>query len=233
MVITGNELAIANHEYSCARCPLNAALSGEPIRIRPGTHGGDDDLITRELGAKAITEPGQRELARRVRHQVGYGNPAADGRDIDDPPASLMSHVRQHREHQEERTPEVGLHRIVVVRQLHVVQRTDLDDSGVVDQDVDAAVVLDRLRDGAFDILALANIRWHDQHLGGRLPVVDIVRGPPEFVLVASDERDARAFSGELPCEHESEPARSAGDDNRFAAEVEGTPSSLRAESDR
>ena len=73
----------------------------------------------------------------------------------------------------------MGSHRIVVIRELHVVQRTDLDDAGVVDQDVDAAVVADHLRDRPFNILTLANIRGHDQHVGDGLPVMDIVRCSP------------------------------------------------------
>ena len=36
MVSSGRELATANRGYSCVRCPLKAALTGEPMRINPG-----------------------------------------------------------------------------------------------------------------------------------------------------------------------------------------------------
>jgi hypothetical protein len=102
-----------------------------------------------------------------------------------------MTHLRQHREDREERTSEMGVHRILVLRQLHVLERTNLDHAGVVDQHVDGAVAADRMRDSALDIVARADVGRCDQNVS-RLPSLDIVCGSPEFALIASDQRDAR-----------------------------------------
>ena len=60
--------------------------------------------------------------------------------------------------HHVKRPPEVRVHRIFVVGELHVIRGTDLNDAGVVDQHVDASVLLERPRDGALGVVAPADV---------------------------------------------------------------------------
>ena len=112
------------------------------------------------------------------------------------------------------------LQRILVIRQLHVVERADLDDSGVIDHDVDAAITLNRRRDRALGVGTLADVSRHDQHVGVRLALVDVVDRASQFMLVSSHQRQAGTHARELPREHQSKTTGSAGDDDRLAVEV-------------
>src|SRR5688500_2018073 len=94
--------------------------------------------LPRQLVTEAVGEAGERELARRVRHEVRHADAAAYRRDVDNAAFALAAHTRNHREDPVERTPEMRVHRVLIVRQRHVRDRPDLNDAGVVDQDVDS-----------------------------------------------------------------------------------------------
>ena len=73
-----------NQAYSASCWPLNVALRGLPVRIRPGM-----TVVTTmpSFGSSARSpsdRPDQRELAAAVRQQVGHAHLAADRRDVDD-----------------------------------------------------------------------------------------------------------------------------------------------------
>jgi hypothetical protein len=136
MVSAGRESAIANQVYSSYRCPLNCALTGDPVRMRPG-YTLVTTMLSRAARCEGVTEAAERELAGGVGHHVRYRDPAADRRDVHNAPPALAAHGGDHGERQMERTPEMRVHRLVVVGQRHVIRPTQLDGPGIVDHDVD------------------------------------------------------------------------------------------------
>ena len=115
-----------------------------PLRTSPGT-----TVVTvtgrRPSPARGPSEKsGGSELGGAVGQQVRDAELTADRRDRDDPAMALTLHDRQRRERQADGGERHGLHRVLVVAELRRLHRADLDDPGVVDHDVEAAVTLDR-----------------------------------------------------------------------------------------
>jgi len=86
---------------------------------------------------------------------VRNGNFAADGRDIHDSPMAERLHVRYYSVDQRKWSPKVSRHRLLVIAERHVFHRTDLNDAGIIDEDVDMA---DLFNDGCHCLAHLNRI---------------------------------------------------------------------------
>ena len=111
-----------------------------------GADGGDADAFVAELGVEAFGEADDGELAGDVREHVGHGELAADAGDVDDAGVGKLGIARFAREQVGERGvggveggEEVDIHGAIEGVEGLVFDGTDLDDAGVVDEDVDPA----------------------------------------------------------------------------------------------
>src|SRR5690242_20471540 len=86
---------------------------------------------------------------------------AADRGDVDDPAAVPLTHLRQHGQRWIENAPEHDVHGLLEVGDRHGGERTHLNDTSVVEEDVDAPVVTRDLRHSALDILPFCDIALH------------------------------------------------------------------------
>src|SRR5438045_7688077 len=111
-------------------------------------------------------------------------------------------------------------HRVFIIGELHVIQRTDLDDSRVVDQYVNPSVALDDLGNRPLRFVAAADVSDDGKYVSKWLPGADVVRGASELVFVPGDQGEPRALLGQLSRHHEAESPGSACNHHRLGPEV-------------
>jgi len=75
------------------------------------------------------------------------GDFSPNRRDVDDASRAVAAHVGQGGQNTEERTPEVGAERVFKVGDGHVLEWAHFDDAGVVDENVDGALMIDILKE--------------------------------------------------------------------------------------
>ena len=133
----------------CLRIPLPPSFSIRPatssVGAKPGQHRVDADAEARQLHGAAAGEGVDRALRGGV---VRLADPAAlahHRRDVDDHAVALAHEVGERGLRAVEDAAEVDPHHVEPVVRLHVVDQRVLGDAGVVDQDVQAAELLDRL----------------------------------------------------------------------------------------
>ena len=136
-------------------------------------------------------------------------------------PGAPLDHVRQHRLAHEERAGQVDRQHLVPVLVGHLQHGLVDRDPGVVDEDVEAPVLLDDLVDGAPAVLRRADValveRGGQPVLGQR---VDERLGGLLIAAVAG--RDVGALLGQAAADGRADPARAAGDE-RDASVQAGT----------
>ena len=103
------------------------------------------------------------------------------------------------------------------------VERADLDDAGVVHQDVDAPEAPRRLLDHPLRLVALADVG--DDGLDLDVEPCEVGAGALQLRLVAGADRQPTAGLRKLPRDQQPEPARAARDKRDLAAQV-GRPQS-------
>ena len=79
-------------------------------------------------------------------------------RDVDDPAVAAVEHVLQDRPGQVERAGQVDVQHLVPVFGGHLAHRLVDGDTGVVDQDVELAVLVEHLPDDALAVLVRADV---------------------------------------------------------------------------
>jgi hypothetical protein len=99
-----------------------------------------------------------------VGQQVGHGQLAADGGDVDDAARAAGAHPRQDRQGWVERAPEVGGHDPLEIRVGEIGHRGDDDDAAVVDQNVDLPIVTRDRVDHGRDLGAVGDVARDGQH---------------------------------------------------------------------
>ncbi len=172
------------------------------------------------LRADGIRQARQGELACRVGGKVRHGNPPSDRADVHDAPEAAPAHRRQNREHQIERPLKVRGHRVVEVLVLHVLERADLDDAGVVDQDVHSAPGGKHLLDGCSHIGFVADVT-PDGHDLRAMRLFQHPLGAVELTLVTCEQHQPCSLDRQLSRQNQPEPAGPAGNQNDPPAEVD------------
>ena len=195
--------------------------------VRAGTHeagadGGDADAFVAELGVEALREADEGELAGDVGQKVRDGDLAADGGDVDDRGGAFIrdaEHVRKGGSSGVEGGEEVGCHGAAIGGERLVFDGTDLDDSGVVDEDVDAAEVGDGVIDKVFGLRGVCEVGGDEKDRFGGSDGVAIEQGvasADELIDVAGREDEAAAGATEALGERETEAAGASGDEDDF-----------------
>jgi len=129
-----------------------------------GADGGDADAFVAELGVEAFGEADEGELGGGVGKHVGDGDLAADARDVDDGGAAvarewgLRAQVREGGPGGVEGGEKVDLHGALEDVEGLGFDGADVDDAGVVDEDVDAAEAGDGFGDEALRFFGLGEV---------------------------------------------------------------------------
>jgi hypothetical protein len=204
---------------------LLAGLAGEVgMHLAAGAHeawadGGDADAFVAELGVEALGEAGEGELGGDVGEQVRDRDLAADGGDVDDAAAGFVDGGEQVWERGldgVEGGEEVGPHGLVVGVGSLVFDGTDVDDSGVVDEEIDAAEGMDGGFDEAGGLGLVGEVAGDEEDVvfvGHAAALQQVDAGVFEFVRVAGGEDEFEAGAPEAMGDGEAEAARAAGDD--------------------
>ncbi len=201
-------------------------LDGGAGAHEAGADGGDADAFLAELGVEAFGEAGEGELAGDVGEEVGDGDLAADGGDVDDRGAAtvaffLREHAGEGGLDGVEGGVEVGVHGAVEGFERLVFEGADLDDAGVVDEDVEAAEAGVGLLDDVCGLRGVGEVGGDEEDVvcggdGSGFEEGCLCAG--ELVGVAGGEDEAGAGFAEAMRESEAEAAGAAGDEDDVAA---------------
>src|SRR5436309_2743847 len=145
---------------------------------------------------------------------------AADRGDVDDPAAALTLHRRDGRAHRVQRPPEMDVHRVLEISDVHVLERPHLNDAGVVDQDIDRAGARDDLLHELLGLVAVTDVARYDVDVDAARD--EVLARALELGAVARGNRHPGALTPELAGDQQSESARSARDEHGAAAKVYG-----------
>ena len=107
-------------------------------------------------------------------------------------------------------------HRAIEILELHVSEWTDLDNAGVVDEDVDPAESLQRLLNGRLHLGRFKQIAGDGQDFGAE--AVQIGFRVRKFICVSRKEHNFSAALANLSSDLQAEAARTASDERHFVA---------------
>jgi hypothetical protein len=135
---------------------------------------------------------------------------------------ALTLHDRQRRERQADGGERHGLHRVLVVAELRRLHRADLDDPGVVDHDVEAAVTFDRGVDQALRRGLVGQVAGDRRHLGAR--GAQVARRAVQLGGIAGADDQRAAVAGKLAGQQQPEAAGPARHHRHLAADIVAGP---------
>src|ERR1700730_4548425 len=107
----------------------------------------------------------------------------------------------------------------IEVLELHVGEWTDLDDSCVINEDVDPAKMLEGLLDRRLNLRRLEQIAGDGQYLCPESGEVTFCAS--KFISIARKKCDSCAATAELTCDFKSKSARAAANQGNFVSKVE------------
>jgi hypothetical protein len=108
-------------------------------------------------------------------------------------------------------------HRAVVIFAGHVIERTDFDDAGVVDQDVNPAEAIDDGPYSGLNLIAIEQIAFNGENFSAARSEIGF--RAREFFRIAREESNVSALVANVSRQHEPESARSACDKGNFIAQ--------------
>jgi hypothetical protein len=91
-----------------------------------------------------------------------------------------------------------------------VIERTNLNDAGVINQDVDPAEPIDDFPDGGLNLITVEQIAFDSENFS--TAPGEIGFRAHEFFAIAGNESDLSALLADVSRQHEAEPARSTTD---------------------
>src|SRR4249919_339977 len=145
------------------------------------------------------------------------GNFAANGGNVHDPSPTPETHLRHDLRNQFVRRPKMQSHRAFVIFAAHVFERTDFDDAGVVDQDVDPVEMIDDFPDSSLNLIAIEQIAFDGENFSGARSEIDL--RTCEFFWITREQSNLSALVANVPRQHETESTRSATDQDNFIAQ--------------
>jgi len=185
-----------------------------------GADGGDADTFVAEFGVEAFGEADEGELAGDVWEHVRHGELAADAGDVDDGGVAVdrvaVEEVGKRGVGGVEGGEEVGGHGAAIGGDRLVFNGADLDDTGVVYEDIDAAEVADGVVDEHGGLGGVGEVAWKQEDIVGGLDGFareESVAGVGEFFYVAGDEDDLCSGAAVAVGEGEAETTGASGDE--------------------
>jgi hypothetical protein len=107
-------------------------------------------------------------------------------------------------------------HGAIEILELHMLDWTDFNDAGVVNQDVDLAEAIDGLTDGRLNLPGIEQITLNGNHPTATSRQISFCAD--QFLIVPRKERHFAASSTNLSRQHQTEATRSAGDKRNFVS---------------
>jgi hypothetical protein len=108
-------------------------------------------------------------------------------------------------------------HRAVIIFAAHVMERTDLDDAGVVDQDVNPVEMIDHFLDSCLNLVAIEQIAFDGENFSAARSEIGFCSR--EFFWITREESNLSALVADVSRQHETESTRSATDQGNFIAQ--------------
>jgi hypothetical protein len=108
-------------------------------------------------------------------------------------------------------------HSAVVIFAGHVIERTDFDDAGVVDQDVNPVEMIDDFPDSGLNLITIEQIAFDRENFSAASS--DIRFCAREFFWITREESNLSALVANVSCQDEPESTRSATDQGNFIAQ--------------
>ena len=179
--------------------------------------GREGDALVGELAARTARPGVQRRLAGDVGREARRVGQHADRADVDDMAPAPGHHARQQSHRDAQAAEVVELHRAleVVEALVAVLDRAPDAAPGVIDQEVDAAVLVDQHLDEAVDIGHVGEVgRVGHELVAAR---ARLGAGLVELVLVAAADDRHRAGLGELVRRRQPDARAAAGDEHDLA----------------
>jgi hypothetical protein len=96
----------------------------------------------------------------------------------------------------------------------HVIQWTDLDDAGVVDEDVNPVEMVDNLSNSGLNLIAIEQIAFDSENLSAAQSEIGF--GAGKFFWIARQESNTSALVANVSRQHQAESTRSASDQGNF-----------------
>ncbi len=105
-----------------------------------------------------------------------------------------------------------------------MLERTNLNNSGVIHEHIDAPKAGNRFSNGTFAISALSDVSLYYEDVYRRPLSLKLVGGTLQMGFIACDQREASAFGCKLASKHESKTSGASGNQDGFALEGKGIP---------
>jgi hypothetical protein len=186
---------------------LDALSGGGAGRHR--VHGHVERAELRRERARQADEP---ELRCAVGRPLRERPLAADRRDVDDPPAPALLHLRHDRTATEERAGEIDAHHFLPVGLGDVLDvRGRSRDAGVVDEYVDRAEAPPRGLDHRLDVARASDVGRDGE--GAPAARADLPLDRADRLAVSRGDDDARTRVGERDRDRTSDALAASGDD--------------------
>jgi hypothetical protein len=90
----------------------------------------------------------------------------------------------------------------------HVLKRTDFDDAGAVDQDVDLAEAINDLTNSGINLCGIEQVALNGQDCATKPGEISL--GARQFIRVAREEDNSAAFLANMSCKHKTKSSRAA-----------------------
>src|SRR5262245_56222840 len=146
-----------------------------------------------------------------------HGNFAAYGGDVHDTSPTPKTHLGHDLRNQFVRRPKMQSHRAVVIFTAHVIERTDFDGAGVVDQDVNPVEMIDDFPDSGLNLIAIEQIAFDGENVSAARSEIGF--RTREFFWITREESNLAALTANVSRQHETESTRSATDQDNFFAQ--------------
>jgi hypothetical protein len=98
-----------------------------------------------------------------------------------------------------------------------VIERTDFDDAGVVDQDVNPVEMIDDFPHRGLNLIAIKQIAFDGENFSAALNEVGFCAR--EFFWITREESNVSALVANVSRQHETKSTRSATDQGNFIAQ--------------
>jgi hypothetical protein len=98
-----------------------------------------------------------------------------------------------------------------------VIERTDFDDAGVVDQDVNSIEMIDDFPNSGLNLIAIEQIAFDGENFSAARSEIGFCAR--EFFWITREESDVSALVANVSRQHETKSTRSATDQGNFIAQ--------------
>jgi hypothetical protein len=98
-----------------------------------------------------------------------------------------------------------------------MIERTDFDDAGVVDEDVNPVEVINDFPDSSLNLIAIEQIAFDSENFSATRS--DIRLGADEFFCITREKRNASALFANMSRQHQPKSTRSATNQGNFIAQ--------------